>query len=227
MNSSPLFLSLWVATLSTAITVLVGVPFAHWVARRGHPLVRVLEALALAPLVLPPVVTGYALLVLFAPEGVLGRPLARFFGVSVVFHWSGAVLAGAVVSFPLLVRAARAAFEAVPRAQREVAATCGASPIRVFQTIDLPWAASGIAAGVALAFARALGEFGATLIVAGNLPGLTQTLPMAIYDAIFAGDYAGANRWVWIVTSVSVLLLFLADRWERRVRRVGPGEKGG
>ena len=220
MTSSPLLLSLWVATLSTVLTVLVGVPFAYWVAGRSGLGARILEALALAPLVVPPVVTGYGLLVLFAPEGILGGPLSRLFGVSVVFHWSGAVLAGAVVSFPLLLRAARAAFEGVPRAQREVAATCGASPVRVFQTIDLPWAASGIAAGIALAFARALGEFGATLIVAGNLPGLTQTLPMAIYDAIFSGDYARANRWVWTVTGISVLLLLLADRWERRVRRV-------
>ncbi|MEZ4651710.1 MAG: molybdate ABC transporter permease subunit [Candidatus Eisenbacteria bacterium] len=217
MTASPFVLSFVVATLATLLAAIVGVPFAFWVARERSAWSRVLESLALVPLVVPPVVTGYGLLALFSPETGLGRFVTSI-GVPVVFHWTGAVLAGAVVSFPLLVRSARAAFETVPPAQREMAATCGASPFRVFQTIDLPWAAAGIAAGCALAFARALGEFGATLIVAGNLPGITQTLPMAIYDAIFSGDYDQANRMVWVVTAVAVVLLLLADRWERRVR---------
>ena len=225
MTDSPFVLSLVVATLATLLVAVVGVPFAFWVARTRSTLGRVLEALALVPLVVPPVVTGYALLTLFSPDRILGR-FASSLGMPVVFHWSGAVLAGAVVSFPLLVRAARAAFETVPRAQRDMAATCGASPLRVFQTIDLPWAAAGIGAGCALAFARALGEFGATLIVAGNLPGITQTLPMAIYDAIFSGDYQQANRMVWVITGAAVVLLLLADRWERRVRGLRRDDAG-
>jgi molybdate transport system permease protein len=140
----------------------------------------------------------------------------------VIFHWSGAVLASATVALPLLVRTSRSALEGVAPGYLEAGATCGAGPGRVFFTIHLPLAMPGIAAGLTLAFARALGEFGATLLVAGNIPGKTQTLPLAIYEAVFAGDYARANRMVLFVTALALVLLFLADGLQRKTLAAKP-----
>jgi len=216
---SPLTLSLFVASLSTVLVAVLGIPLALWLSRTESRWSRVFDALVTAPLVIPPVVVGYYLLIAFGPEGVLGQLLARVFGHSVVFHWTGAVLAGAVVAFPLLVRSARTAFESIPRGLVEAAAVHGASPIRTLRLVLLPLAAPGIGAGLALSFARALGEFGATIVVAGNIPELTQTLPMAIYDAIFSGDYAAANRMVGTITVLAFFLLIVAEVLHRKSRR--------
>jgi molybdate transport system permease protein len=216
VNASPLILSLLVAGLSTLLVFVTGLPLARWLSRhRGTP-ARLVDALVTAPLVLPPVVCGYYLLALFAPHGPLGVILRKLFGVSIIFHWTGAVLASSVVAFPLLVRTAQAALESVPRGYMEAALTCGSKPWRAFLTVQLPLALPGVAAGIVLAFARGLGEFGATVIVAGNIPGKTQTLPLAIYQAIVSGNVAAANSMVLIMTAFAVVLLFLADRFQRR-----------
>jgi molybdate transport system permease protein len=217
VSFSPLLLSLLVAGLSTVLVILTGLPLARWLAGRRHGGARWVEGLVTAPLVLPPVVIGYGLLLLFAPHGPLGTLLRHLFGASILFHWTGAVLASGVVSFPLLVRTARAALESVPRGYLETAATCGASPGRAFYGVHLPLALPGVGAGVVLAFARGLGEFGATVIVAGNIPGKTQTLPLAIYQAIAVGDSAGALRSVAVIVVLAMVLLLLADRLQRRV----------
>jgi molybdate transport system permease protein len=217
VNLTPLLLSLWVAGLSTILVLVFGIPLARWMTLHDGTGTRLVDVLVTVPLVLPPVVTGYVLLTLFAPGGILGSLLHRFFGASILFHWTGAVLASAVVSFPLLVRTARAALQSVPRGYLEAALTCGSSPRRAFLTVQLPIALPGVAAGAVLAFARGLGEFGATVIVAGNIPGRTQTLPLAIYQAIVSGDTASARSMVLVVTAIAVVLLFAADRYQRRM----------
>lgn len=216
MTLFPLLLSFWVAGCSTLLVLIAGLPLARWLARRTSSSVRLVDALVTAPLVLPPVVTGYFLLALFSPRGALGTLLERVFHAGVVFHWTGAVLASAIVAFPLLVRTARAALESVPRGYLEAAETCGSSPWRVFFSVHLPLAFPGVAAGTLLAFARGLGEFGATVIVAGNIPGKTQTLPLAMYQAIVSGDGRAARDMALVITALAALLLFLADRLQRR-----------
>jgi molybdate transport system permease protein len=216
MLLSPILLSLWVATLSTILVVVCGLPLARWLAWHRGTGARLVEALVTAPLVLPPVVSGYGLLLLFSPRGPIGSLLERAFGARLVFHWSGAVLAAAVVAFPLLVRTAKAALESVPRGYLEAAQTCGSRPLRAFLDVHLPLALPGIGAGVVLAFARGLGEFGATVVIAGNIPGRTQTLPLAIYQSIAGGDLRAASRMALLVVAAAVLLLLLADRFQRR-----------
>jgi len=215
----PLLLSFLVAGVSTLLVVVLGLPLARWFARHQGPGARLLDALATAPLVLPPVVTGYYLLVLFGPHGPIGRLLEATGGPRVVFHWSGAVLASAVVAFPLFVRSARAALETVPAGYLEASSTCGAGPWRTFLRVHLPMAAPGVMAGALLAFARGLGEFGATVMVAGNIPGRTQTLPLAIYEAVFSGNLREANLMVGVVTALAVVLLISADRLQARAAR--------
>ncbi len=207
----PLLLSLQVALCATALVVLAGVPLAFALARWRSRFNPVADALLTLPLVLPPTVLGYYLLVLLGREGIIGRWLDAF-GIRLVFTWQGAVIAAAVAAFPLLLKAARTAFEGVDPRLEDAAHVLGLSPIAVFMRVSLPLASPGIAAGALLTFARALGEFGATLMLAGNLPGRTQTLSVAIYAAIEAGDEAGAAVLVAIASVTCVLALLLATR---------------
>jgi molybdate transport system permease protein len=202
--------SLQVAGLSTLICILFGVPLAWLLARRRFRGRAVVEALVTLPLVLPPTVAGYYLLRFFGKSGAVGRFLDEALGVQVVFTWYGAALAAAIVSIPFLVRTAQASFEAVDPALEQVARTLGRGPFGAFRDVTLPLAARGLAAGVALAFARAMGEFGATVMVAGNIPGQTRTLPIAVYDAVQAGDIdrANATALVLILISLASLLMF-------------------
>jgi len=198
--------TLGVATLSTAIILPIGTLLAWLLARgrwRGKSLVETLVAL---PLVMPPVATGLILLKLFGRRGVLGSWLEQVFGVEIVFTWRAVVIAMAVMSFPLLVRAARVAFEEVNPRFEQIARTLGAGELRVFFTITLPLAARGIVAGTILAFARALGEFGATILVAGNIPGKTSTLSLSIYSFVQLGQDTAAFR----LLAISVVIAFAA-----------------
>ncbi len=194
------------AALSTLMVLPVGLAVAWCLARlqwRGKAL---LETVVTLPLVLPPVVTGLALLKLFGRRGLLGRWLHQVFGLDVIFTWRAVVLALAVMSLPLLVRAARTAFEEVDRAFEQIARTLGAGEWRIFLTVTLPLARRGVLAGTLLAFARALGEFGATIMVAGNIPGHTTTLSVTVYQQVQLGDDAHA----WLLAGVSACLAFLA-----------------
>ncbi len=206
----------WVSALSVILILPPGLALAWLLARkqwRGKSLVETIVSL---PLVLPPVATGLILLKLFGRRGPIGGFLHASFGIDVAFTWIGVVLALAVMSFPLLVRSARVAFEEVDPHQEEIASMLGASAWRVFLTVTLPLAARGVAGGLMLAFARALGEFGATIMLAGNIPGMTSTLSLSIYQAVQTGDDSRA----YALLGVSVILAF-GSLWlnERLLRR--------
>ncbi len=212
VNWSPLLLSLRVATLATVAAALTGTLLGFVLAEGRFSGRRVLESITALPLILPPTVLGYYLLVTLGRRSALGGFFERATGVPLVFTWQGAVVAAAVASFPYVVRTARAAFEDVEPAVREAARIDGASRSQQLLFVLLPLARRGIAAGVALAFARALGEFGATLMVAGNIPGRTQTMPIAIYDAVQAGQWDLASILVGVLTVVAVAALLLVSR---------------
>ncbi len=208
----PLLLTLKVAAIATLFTMLIGLMPAWLVARHDFPGRDLLEVALTLPLVLPPTVLGYYLLVLVGRNGLVGHWLRDHFGVSLIFTWQGAVLATTVVSLPLVFKSASAAFAAVNRQCEEAAAILGASGAAIFFRVSLPLAWRGILAGGMMAFARAMGEFGATLMVAGNLPGRTQTLSMAVYDAVQAGDWQAANLMTGLVTAVSAVILYVSGK---------------
>lgn len=208
---TPLLLSLKVAGLATLLNLVLGVAAAYGLSRWRSPLRDFIDSVLTLPLVLPPTVLGYYLLVLFGRRGTFGAWLERL-GIELVFTWQGAVLASTVVAFPLVLKAARAAFESVDHQMEDAARVLGVSEAGVFFRVSLPLAMRGIMAGVLLAFARALGEFGATLMVAGNLPGRTQTLSVAIYEAVQAGDDRSATLLVVITSITCIVLLMVAGR---------------
>jgi len=204
---TPLLLTLKVALLATLFSFLAGVFFSRFLSRFSFPGKEWLDAVLTLPLVLPPTVLGYYLIVLLGRKGWLGQFLWENFGISLMFTWQGAVVASAVVSFPLVFKSARASFESVDQNLENAARTLGSSEIAVFLRVSLPLAWRGILAGAMLAFARAMGEFGATLMIAGNLPGKTQTLSLAVYAAVQAGNDNLATSLVLITSIVCVLVL--------------------
>lgn len=205
---APLLLSLKVAGWSTLITLVLGAAAGYGMARGRFPGREWLDAALALPMVLPPTVLGYYLLVLIGSQGPLGGWLLQTFGIRLVFTWQAAVIAAALVSFPLVYKAARAAFESVDPDLEDAARTLGIGEWGVFWRVSLPLAWRGILAGLLLAFARALGEFGATLMVAGSIPGQTQTLSTAVYQAVEAGRHDTANLLV-LITSVTCMLILV------------------
>src|SRR6059036_770872 len=205
-------LSLRVAVLATVVNALVGVPLAYLLARRRFAGKALLDLLVTLPLVLPPTVTGYYLIILLGRRGWLGAPVYALSGWSVAFTWYAAVIAATVMALPLLVRTARAAIESVDRELEKAALTLGRSEWRTALEVTLPLARNGIVAGLVLAFARALGEFGATLMLAGNIPGKTTTVPLAIYTAVQTGEMGEALVLVLALTALSCAVLILAGR---------------
>jgi len=212
----PLWLTLRVAFFATVIAFGFAVAFAWIIARFnfwGHDL---LDAVLTLPLVMPPTVLGYYLIVVWGRNGWLGGWLHARFGITLMFTWQGAVLAATVVAFPLLFKSARAAFEGVNSEYEKAARILGDSELQVFFRITLPLAARGLVAGTMLAFARAMGDFGATLMVAGNIQGKTQTAAMAVFDAVQMGDYALANTLVVIMSVVCVTILVVTNKLAAR-----------
>ncbi|PYM87269.1 MAG: molybdate ABC transporter permease subunit [Candidatus Rokuibacteriota bacterium] len=209
---SALVLSLRVAVLATVVNALVGVPLAYLLARRRFTGRALLDLLVTLPLVLPPTVTGYYLIVLLGRRGWLGAPLYAATGWTIAFTWYAAVVAATVMALPLLVRTARAAIESVDRDLEKAAYTLGRSEWRTALEVTLPLARNGILAGLVLAFARALGEFGATLMLAGNIPGKTATVPLAIYTAVQTGEQSTVLVLVAILTALSCVVLVAAGR---------------
>ncbi|MBZ5634412.1 MAG: molybdate ABC transporter permease subunit [Acidobacteriia bacterium] len=212
----PLWLSLRVAFLSTAVALAVGLWLAYILANREFRGKEVLDAAVTLPLVLPPTVLGYYLLVLLAGNSPLGRLWENIFGSPLVFTWKAAVVAALLHALPLLVKSARAALESVDRSFERAARNLGASEWRLFWRVTLPLARRSILAAVALAFARSLGDFGVTLMVAGNIPGRTQTVAVAIYDAVEAGNTTLARTLVLVISAVALLILTLANRLNPR-----------
>ncbi len=217
-DGQALALSLRVAVTSLALTLPPAIALGYLLSRRRFPGKALIEASLNLPLVVPPVATGYALLVLFGTRGALGARLAEF-GTVFAFRWSGAALAAAVMSFPLVAIAARSAFDGVDRRLAQAAATLGAGPWRRFLTIDLPLAAPGLAAGAVLGFARAFGEFGATIGFVGNVPGETRTLPIAIWERLNTpGGEAALGGLVAVSLAVALAASLLAAGLRRRTR---------
>jgi molybdate transport system permease protein len=212
---SALTLSLQVTAVATVIITLLGLPLAHALARRSFPGKSLVETAILLPLVLPPSVLGYYLLVGLGTQS----PLTRWTGWSVLFTWQAAALASAVVGLPLMVQATRAAIESVNPALENTARVLGSSELEVFLRITLPLAGRGVAAGLVLGAARAFGEFGATLMVAGNIPQRTQTVPLAIYDAIQAGRERDATLLVLLTTALAFTSIWVV-RALQQTRRV-------
>jgi molybdate transport system permease protein len=216
MSWTPLVFSLEVATVATAIATVLGVAMAGGMARWRGPGSDLLDALITAPLILPPTVLGYALLVWLGRESLVGRAWEAVFGGPLVFTPAAAVVAGVLAAFPFIVKTSRAAMEDVDPRLLAAAATLGASPVRVFITIVLPLSRGGVVAGVALGFARALGDFGVTLMLAGNIPGLTQTASLAIYDAVQANHEAEAAGLAAVLAALGIAAVYFSTKLARR-----------
>jgi molybdate transport system permease protein len=212
-----ILLSLRIAVVATFVSLPLGIAIAWLLARRDFWGKAFIDAVIYLPLVLPPVVTGYLLLLTFGKRGLVGGFLAEYFGIVFAFRWTGAALACGVMSFPLLVRPIRLSIEAVDRKLEQAAGTLGASPWKVFATVTLPLAMPGVLAGMVLGFAKAIGEFGATITFVSNIPGETQTISSAIYSLIQTpdGDTA-ALRLVIISISIAVAALIASEWFARR-----------
>ncbi len=212
---SPLWISLKTVLATTVITFFLGIAAARWMARYSGKLKSLIDGVFILPLVLPPTVVGFGLLLLFGKHGPIGQ-LLSLIGTTVVFSWPATVITATVMSFPLMYMASRGAFEQVDPNTEDAARTLGANEWRVFWTITVPIAWPGIAAGTVLAFARSLGEFGATLMLAGNIPGKTATIPVAIYFEIQAGHMNQALILVLITLVIAFSSLAILAYWNRR-----------
>jgi molybdate transport system permease protein len=222
IDISPLYISLKTALAATFVTFFAGIGLA-WLVVRMKRFQGAMDAFITLPMVLPPTVVGFFLLLIFGKRGVVGQFLLQF-DVTFVFTWKAAVTAAVIVSLPLMYRTARGAFEQIDANILNAARTLGVSEWRIFWHVLLPNARQGILAGLVLSFTRALGEFGATIMVAGNIPGVTQTMSTAIYAAVQANDDATAFAWVAVVVVFSFAVVMLMNYWlNTRMHRVGGG----
>jgi molybdate transport system permease protein len=212
MDWSPLVISLRVSLTATVLSLLIGIPLAYLLGKKRFAGRSAAEGLVNLPLVLPPTVLGYFLLVLLGRRHLIGRIYEALFHQSLVFTWQGAAVAACITSLPLLITQARVAFAGVDRDIEDCARSCGASEWQVFWHITFPLARRGVVAGTTLSFARALGDFGATLMVAGNIPDATQTMPLAIYDAVQMGDTRVLLTFVVITSLLAIVFTLAASR---------------
>ena len=217
----PIILSLKVATLATVIAFFLGVFFAYLLTKRNVPGKNVWETILILPMILPPSIVGYLLLKVFGRRGPIGAFLLDTFGVQVVFTWIACVIAACVVALPLMYQNAKGAFQSVDPSYELAARTLGSSPFKVFRTVTVPLSGPGIVSGVVLAFGRALGEFGATLMLAGNIPGKTQTNPTSIYYAPGVGRDDEAMALVVVMVAFSFALVFGLNLWLKRRKSKG------
>lgn len=212
----PVILSVKVACLATFIAFFLGILFAWIMTKKNVPGKNVWETILILPMVLPPSIVGYLLLKLFGKRGLIGAFLLDTFGVQVVFTWIACVIAAVVVAFPLMYQNAKGAFQSVDENFELAARTLGSGPLKVFWTVTVPLSLPGILSGVILTFARALGEFGATLMLAGNIPGKTQTIPTSIYYAVSTGKDQQATWLVVVMVGFSFLLIFGMNLWLKK-----------
>jgi molybdate transport system permease protein len=219
MDGAALFslkLSLQVAVTATILVVLFGTGAAYFLARKKFRGKELLDIILTLPLVLPPTVTGYYLILLVGRHGLIGKYIFDWTGWSIMFTWYAAVLASFIVALPLMLKTTRAAFEAVDKNLVNISYTLGHGEVKTFFRVILPLSRKGMIAGTILAFARAMGEFGATLMVAGNIPGKTNTMPLAIYTSASSGDWSEANTMVIFFTLISGVFLYLAQRLNKK-----------
>ena len=221
---TPLWISLKTSLLATFITFFIGIGSAYLVANYNGKWRGLIDSLFTLPLVLPPTVLGFFLLLIFGKNGPMGK-LLEMMNTSIIFTWSATVIAAVVVAFPMMYRSARSAFEQTDTNLIEAAKTLGLSNWKIFYKIAIPLAWPGIIGGVVLSFARALGEFGATLMIAGNIPGKTQTMPLAIFFKVQAMDYTGAMLWVWTIVAISVAMILVLNKWSDKQQEI-VGKRG-
>jgi len=212
IDFSPLWISIKTAFFATIITFFFGIIFSYWVSNFKGKSKGIIDGLLTLPLILPPTVVGFFLLLICGKYGLIGKLLALF-NTSLIFSWSATVLAAFVVSFPMMYRTTRSAFEQIDINILSAARTLGLSEFKIFYKIAIPLAMPGIIGGLVLSFARAIGEFGATLMIAGNIPGKTQTMPLAIFFAAEGGDMQKAMLWVIIIVALSLFLIIILNYW--------------
>lgn len=221
----PVILSLKISTVSLAFVFVMGLAAAYLLVRREFPGKDAVETLLTLPLVLPPVATGFILLYIFGRQGPVGKLLENLFHTRIVFTPVAAVLAAMVVSFPLMLQSAKGALKSVDPHLEDMARTLGSGELKVFLTVTLPLAWPGLLSGTVLSFSRAMGEFGATAMVAGNIPGKTQTIPVAVFFAAESNNLAVAGQYVLIISAITFALTFWANRWARK--KIFASAKGG
>ncbi|MBQ5695658.1 MAG: molybdate ABC transporter permease subunit [Clostridium sp.] len=212
MDFSPLWISLKTAFVATIITSIIGVFVSYKMANYKGKARGILDGVFTLPLILPPTVIGFFLLLICGKNGVVGK-IFMAFDKNIIFTWSATVISATVVAFPMMYRTCRSAFEQIDKNMILAARTLGLSEIKIFFKIAVPLAWPGIIGGLVLSFARALGEFGATLMIAGNIPGRTQTMPIAIFFAVESGDMNKALLWVLIIVVISFIMIFLLNYW--------------
>lgn len=216
---SPLIISLKTAFLATLITFVIGIIASYVMSNYKGKYKGLIDGLFTLPLVLPPTVVGFFLLLVVGKNGVVGKFLLQF-DITIIFSWWATVISATVVAFPMMYRTSRAAFEQIDVNMISAARTLGLSEWKIFYKIAIPLAWPGIIAGIVLSFARALGEFGATLMIAGNIPGRTQTMPVAIFFAVEGGDISKAMMWVLIITVISVGMILILNYWSEVQQRI-------
>lgn len=216
---SPLIISLKTAFLTTFITFVIGIIASYFMSNYKGKYKGLIDGLFTLPLVLPPTVVGFFLLLVVGKNGVVGKFLLQF-DITIIFSWWATVISATVVAFPMMYRTSRAAFEQIDVNMISAARTLGLSEWKIFYKIAIPLAWPGIIAGIVLSFARALGEFGATLMIAGNIPGRTQTMPVAIFFAVEGGDMTKAIMWVLIITFISICMILILNYWSEVQQRI-------
>jgi len=222
---SPAFISIKITLIATIIIFLLGLAAAWWMVNYRGRWQGLLDGILTLPLVLPPTVAGFGILLLIGKNGPIGKLLGMF-DINIIFTWHAAVIASIVVAFPLMYKTARGAFEQIDPNILNAARTLGVSEWKVFWRVSVPLARPGIAAATALAFARSMGEFGATLMVAGSIPGQTQTIPIAIYFATLGGEMRVALFWVLVILSISLTVIVIMNNWNNAQRKLKLGAGG-
>lgn len=212
MDFAPLWISIKTAAVATIITFFLGILVSYWVSNFKGKSKGIIDGLLTLPLILPPTVVGFFLLLICGKNGPIGK-LLELFNRSLIFSWSATVIAAIVVSFPMMYRTTRSAFEQIDSNILSAARTLGLSEFKIFSKIAVPLAMPGIIGGLVLSFARAIGEFGATLMLAGNIPGKTQTMPLAIFFAAEGGDMQKAMIWVTIIVTISLVSILILNYW--------------
>lgn len=212
MNFSPLLISLKTAIFSTIITSIIGISISYKMANYKGRSKGIIDGILTLPLILPPTVIGFFLLLICGKNGFIGK-IFMSFNKNIIFSWSATVIAATVVAFPMMYRTCRSAFEQIDKNMILAARTLGLSEIKIFFKVVIPLTWPGIIGGLVLSFTRALGEFGATLMIAGNIPGKTQTMPVAIFFAVEGGDMNKAMFWVIIIVAISFIMIFLLNYW--------------